>query len=259
MPRTGEPGRSVSSRLLEILFAFRKGHEVMGLAEIERETGMPHATTRRLLLELTSAGAVDRLEDGRFTIGLRLWQLATLTPRTESLRILARPFIDDLYGALKQHVQLAVLAEDHAVIIERMSAPHAVPLASEVGGRLPLHCSGVGKVLLSHADADVIDQVLNGRLSSYTAKTVTDAAVLRRQFAGCRQTGIAVVRGELTNNADSVATRIVDAEGVVVAALSVVVRSDSVKLDVATPSVITTGLAISRALGWQQGVPVKHV
>lgn len=257
MPRTSEPGRSVSSRLLELLFAFRKGHQVLSLAELERETGMPHATARRLMLELEEAGAVDRLEDGRFALGLRLWQLATLTPRTESLRVLARPFMDDLYGALRQHVQLAVLAEGHAVIIERMSAPQAVSLASEVGGRLPLHCSGVGKVLLSHADRELIDRMLSGRLSPYTPSTVTDPSVLRRQLAACRQTGTATVRAELTREADSVATRIVDASGQVVAALSVVVRSGSVKLEAATPSVITSGLAISRALGWQPSVSIK--
>lgn len=251
MPRTSEPGRSVSSRLLELLFAFRKGHQVLSLADLVRETGMPHATARRLVIELEEAGAVDRLDDGRFAIGLRLWQLATLTPRTESLRVLARPFMDDLYSALKQHVQLAVLAEDHAVIIDRMSSPQAVSLASEVGGRLPLHCSGVGKVLLSHADRSVADRILSGRLSAYTSHTITDPEALRRQMAACRQTGMAMVRAELTNEADSVATRILDASGEVVAALSVVVRSGSVKLDAAIPSVITSGLAISRALGWQ--------
>lgn len=257
MPRTSEPGRSVSSRLLELLFAFRAGHQIFSLAELVRETGIPHATARRLVLELTEAGALERLEDGRFALGLRLWQLATLTPRTESLRVLARPYMDDLYGALEQHVQLAVLADDHAVIIERMSSPDAISLVSQVGGRLPLHSSGVGKVLLSHADQAMIDRILAGRLSVYTPSTIADPAVLRREIAACRMTGTATVRAETSREADSVATRIVDAEGRVVAALSVVVRSGSVQLQTALPSVITSGLAISRALGWQPGVPIQ--
>ena len=257
MPRTSEPGRSVSSRLLELLFAFRAGHQVFSLAELVRETGIPHATARRLVLELVEAGALDRMDDGRFAIGLRLWQLATLTPRTESLRVLARPYMDDLYSALEQHVQLAVLSDDHAVIIERMSSLDAVNLTSQVGGRLPLHASGVGKVLLSHADPLLIDRILAGRLSTYTPATVVDPISLRREIAACRQTGTSMVRAELTKEADSVATRIIDAEGRVVAALSVVVRTGSVQLQAAVPSVITSGLAISRALGWQPGIPIQ--
>jgi DNA-binding IclR family transcriptional regulator len=257
VPRTSEPGRSVGSRLLEILFAFRPGRSVLSLAELVRETGLPHATARRLARELVAAGALDRRDDGRFAVGLRLWQLGTLAPRAESLRALARPFIDDLYTALGQHVQLAVLADDHAVIIERVSAPHAVGLTSRMGGRLPLHCSGVGKVLLSHADPGVVEPILTAKLSRYTPHTNVDPGSLRRELAACRRTGVALVREELTAGADSVATRIVDGEGHVIAAMSVVVRAGSVDLQGLIPTMVASGLGISRTLGWQPGVAIQ--
>ncbi|WP_432990234.1 IclR family transcriptional regulator [Dactylosporangium sp. CA-233914] len=247
----------MSSRLLELLFAFRPERSLLSLADLVRETGLPHATARRLVLELEEAGAIDRCADGRFAIGVRLWQLGTLAPRTESLRILAKPFMDDLYTALRQHVQLAVLDDDHAVIIERMSAPHAVNLVSEVGGRLPLHCSGVGKVLLSHTDHAFIDRILAGPLPTFTAQTNVNPPSLRREIAACRRTGTAMVRGELTVGADSVATRIVDRDGRVVAALSVVVRTGSVRPQATVPSVVASGLGISRALGWRPGIAVS--
>ena len=256
MPRTSEPGRSVGARLLEVLFAFRPGRSVLSLAELVRETGLPHSTARRLALELVAAGALDRRDDGRFAVGLRLWQLGTLAPRAESLRALAKPFIDDLSTALRQHVQLAVLAEDHAVIIERVSAPHAVGLTSRIGGRLPLHCSGVGKVLLSHRDASLIERILEAKLSRYTPHTNTDASSLRRELAACRNTGIAFVREELTAGADSVATRIVDGDGRVIAAMSVVVRAGSVDLQGLIPTLVASGLGISRTLGWNPGVAI---
>jgi DNA-binding IclR family transcriptional regulator len=214
-------------------------------------TAMPRATVRRLVLELVSVGALQHDDTGRYTVGLRLWQLGTLAPLTEPLRTLAQPFIDDLYTALKQHVQLAVLEGQEAVIIERLSAPDALPLASQVGGHLPLHCSGVGKVLLSHADQELIDKVLGRPLRRYTERTVIEPAELRSQIAACRRTGTAVVRGEFTDAAESVATRIMDGEGRVVAALSVVVRAGSAKHHAILPSVVTSGLALSRTLGWR--------
>lgn len=258
MPRTSEPGRSVSSRLLELLFSFQPGGSELTLAELARKTGLPHPTARRLVLELTKAGALEQRPNGRYSIGLRLWQLGTLAPLTESLRTMAQPFLEDLYSALNQHVQLAVLEGNEAVIIERLSAPRALGLVSQVGGRLPLHCSGVGKVLLSHSGSALVEEILEGDLRRYTAKTVTDPAALRRELAECRRTGTALVRGELTAGADSIATRVMNGEGRVVASLSVVVRSGSVQPQMVLPSVITSGLGISRMLGWRPGIRVHE-
>jgi DNA-binding IclR family transcriptional regulator len=249
----------VSSRLLEILFAFEPEQSTLSLADLARKTGLPHATVRRLAMELTGVGALTRQHDGRFTIGLRLWQLGTLAPLTESLRTKAQPFMEDLYTALHQHVQLAVLDGSEAVIIERLSAPQAQHLVSQVGGRLPLHCSGVGKVVLAHGGAELIDRVLSGRLNRYTPQTSTDPTVLRSELAECRRTGYATVRGELTVGADSIATRIVDADGRVVAALSVVVRTGSVHHQAALPSLIASGLGVSRMLGWRPGIKIRGV
>ncbi|MFI6466284.1 helix-turn-helix domain-containing protein [Streptomyces sp. NPDC050528] len=74
-----------------MLFAFQPGHTALSLADLVRKTGMPHATVRRLAMELADFGAPDRRPDGRFTVGLRLWQLGTLTPLTESLCAIAPP------------------------------------------------------------------------------------------------------------------------------------------------------------------------
>jgi DNA-binding IclR family transcriptional regulator len=254
MPPTSEPGRSVSSRLLQVLFAFRPGHTRLTLAGLARRTGIPQATVRRLAIELVTAGALDRAPDGTLTVGTRLWQLGTLAPLTEPLRTVALPFMEDLYTALQQHVQLAVLEGHEAVVVERLSTPSAVGLVSQVGGGLPLHCSAVGKVLLAHGDGALFDAVVERGLDRYTPQTVTDPVRLRRELGDCRRTGTAIVRGELTAGADSVATRIMDVEGRVVAALSVVVRTGSVSLTAAVPSVVTSGLGISRRLGWSPNV-----
>jgi DNA-binding IclR family transcriptional regulator len=256
MPRTSEPGRSVSSRLLDLLFCFEPGETELTLAQLARKTGLAYPTARRLVGELTRAGALQQCEDARFTVGLRLWQLGTLAPLTESLRTKAQPYMEDLYTALHQHVQLAILEGTEAVIIERLSAPRALDLVSQVGGHLPLHCTGVGKVLLSHAGPDLASKLLDGQLRRYTPQTVTESGTLRRELAECRRTGTALVRGELTEGADSVATRIMNSEGHVVAALSVVIRSGSVQPRTIMPSVITSGLAISRTMGWRPGIRI---
>jgi DNA-binding IclR family transcriptional regulator len=258
MPPTSEPGRSVSSRLLEVLFAFRPAQPRLTLAGLARRTGLPPATVRRLALELVAAGVLTRAPDGMFTVGTRLWQLGTLAPLTEPLRTVALPFMEDLNTALHQHVQLAVLEGCEAVVVERLSTPGAVDLTSQVGGALPLHSSAAGKVLLAHGDSALFDALVDRGLERFTRATVTDPGQLRRELGDCNRTGTAIVRGELTTGADSVATRIVDAEGRVVAALSVVVGSGSLPLTAIVPSVVTSALGISRRLGWTPDVGVRN-
>ncbi|MET9793800.1 IclR family transcriptional regulator [Streptomyces canus] len=257
MPRSSQPGRSVSARLFDVLFAFGPGRSQLTLAELTRATGLPHATVRRLALELLDAGALDRAADGAFSVGMRLWQLGTLAPLSVPLRTAALPFMDDLHTALRQHVQLAVLDGSEAVLVERLSAGNAVDVVSRIGGRLPLHCSGVGKVLLAHAGPELVEQVIAQGLPAYTERTVTDRARLRTMLAECRETGVAVVREETTPGVDSVATRVLNADGEVVAALSVVVGSGSVDLRAIRPAVIASGLAVSRRLGWHRPAGVR--
>ncbi|RYY51247.1 MAG: IclR family transcriptional regulator [Actinomycetales bacterium] len=257
MPRTNHPGRSVGSKLLEVLFAFRPNRTRMTLAELTRATGLDPATVRRLALELVDAGALDRAEDGTLSVGIRLWQLGTLSPLSMPLRAAALPIMEDLQSAVGEHVQLAVRKGQEAVIVERLSGPHAVSVVSRVGGRLPLHSSGVGKVLLTHAPADVVAQVLEAPIARLTARTITDARGLEKVLEACRGTGIATVREETSSGADSVATRVMDAEGRVVAALSLVVRSGTADLRALAPTVVTAGLAISRRLGWTALVGVR--
>ena len=256
MPRSNEPGRSVSSRLLQVLFTFKPRNSELTLADLTRHTSLPHATVRRLVQELLAAGALDRTADGRFTIGLRLWELGTLAPLSVPLRTVALPFMEDLHTALHQHVQLAVLDGREALMVERFSARNAVGLASHVGGRVPLHSSAVGKVLLAHGGRQLVDEVLAAELPHFTPGTVTDPAQLRAELAACWRSGTASVHEEMTTGADSVAARVVDVDGRVVAALSVVIRSGSRDLATLVGPVLTSALSISRRLGWTPEVGV---
>ncbi|WP_306322066.1 MULTISPECIES: IclR family transcriptional regulator [unclassified Streptomyces] len=258
MSRTGQPGRSVSARLLDVLFAFRAGRSRLSLAELTRATGLPHASVRRLALELVEAGALDRARDGTFTVGIRLWELGTLAPLSLPLRTVALPYMQDLHAALRQHVQIAVLDGTSAVLVERLSADRAVDVAFRTGGRLPLHSSGVGKVLLAHAAPELADAVVREGLPATTPRTVTDPGLLRAELADIRESGTASVYGETSPGVNSVATRVLDAEGSVVAALGVVVRAGTVDLRTVRPAVIAGGLAVSRGLGWRTEVGVRR-
>ncbi|MEV0057722.1 IclR family transcriptional regulator [Saccharopolyspora shandongensis] len=236
----------VAARLFLILDAFTARQPQLNLAQLTARTGLPHATAFRLVSELVRWGGLMRHADGTYSVGLRLWEIGTLSPRSVPLRQLAMPVMEDLFWAVNQHVQLGVLEGTEAVVVERISTENAVELISRVGGRLPLHATGVGKILLAHAPDELVASVLSRPLTRYTPHTIVDPGRLRAVLAEVRRTGVAVVKDEMTADAQSVATKVTGPRGEVVAALSVVTRTDSVSVGALTHAVVTAGRAISR-------------
>ena len=201
----GNGPRSVPAKLLALLDAYSYEHAAYSLSELARHTGLPLATAHRLIGELARWGALERGEDGRYRIGLRLVELAALCPRGYGLRDVALPFMEDLYEATHQNVQLAVRDGLDGVYIERIAGRHAVPVLTRVGAHWPLHATGVGLVLLAHAPADIQEAVLAAPLVTFTRFTISDPAELRRALAEVRRTGFALSDRQITDDAFSVA------------------------------------------------------
>jgi DNA-binding IclR family transcriptional regulator len=241
-------GESVTGRVLGVLAAFCAERPELTLTEISRRAGLPLTTAHRIVGELTAWGALERVA-GRYRIGLRLWEVGALAPRGLGLRESAMPFLEDLYEVTRQNVQLAVLDGTDAVYLERISGRGAVNVITRVGGRLPLHATGVGLVLLANAAPQLQEQVLSGPLRRYTSKTRCDPAELRRVLAEVRRTGVAVTDGQIELVALSVAAPVTGPAGEVVAALSVVVPSQGTDPRAYVPAVRAAARAISRALG----------
>jgi DNA-binding IclR family transcriptional regulator len=223
--RSTTPGRSVTSRALAVLDAFDAGAPRLSLSEIAERSGTPLSTTHRLLAELTDWGALARRPDGRYEIGRRLWDLGLLAPVQLELRQVAAPFLSDVHTTIRDTVHLAVRDGLSALYVERISGRESVPVVGSVGSRLPLHATGVGKVLLAAAPPEVEQEVLRS-LTRVTRNTVVEPGRLRRELAEVRRRRYARTSEEMSAGAASLAVPIqVEGRGgpVVVAALGIVV------------------------------------
>ncbi|MGY1810415.1 IclR family transcriptional regulator [Blastococcus sp. SYSU D00669] len=233
--RSAAPGRSVTSRALAVLDAFDSAAPRLSLSEIAERSGTPLTTAHRLLAELTAWGALTRRGDGRYEIGRKLWDLGLLAPVQLELRQVAAPFLLDVHTATRDTVHLAVREGTRALYVERISGRESVPVVSQVGSRLPLHATGVGKVLLAAAPDDVVEEVLR-TLSRETRHTVVDPGRLRRELTEIRRRGFARTAEEMSLGTASVAVPVTveRSTGTVVAgALGLVVpshRRDVVRL-----------------------------
>ncbi|MDT0388088.1 IclR family transcriptional regulator [Streptomyces dubilierae] len=242
---------TASGRLLSVLAAFDHEHPALSLTDISRRAGLSLTTTHRLVGALTDWGALERDDSGVYHVGLRLWELAALAPRGLALRQIALPYLEDLYEATHENVQLAVRDGRDVVYTEWLSGRSAVGVHIRVGARWPLHATGVGLVLLAHGGAELQDEYCAGDLASFTPYTITDPVRLRRVLAEVRRSDVAVSDRQVTEDALSVAAPVRGADGTVTAAVSVVVPYADAQVPVLVPAVRLAARGISRALGWQ--------
>jgi DNA-binding IclR family transcriptional regulator len=153
--------------------------------------------------------------------------------------------MQDLSSTTGENVHIAVLEGTSALYVDRISGRRAVRVASRPGARLPLHATGVGKVLLAHAGPELQQQCV-ANLTRITPRTVVEPKRLMRQLAEIRSRGYATTSEEMTIGASSIAAPIRGADGRVVAALGLVTSSQHRGLNRLIPAVQLAAASIAR-------------
>jgi DNA-binding IclR family transcriptional regulator len=239
-------GQGVVARVSAVLGAFATAPaEGLTLTQLTERCRLPLTTVHRLCGQLERERVLERSPDGRYRIGLKLWELGMLAPRGHGLREIALPYLEDLYEVTHENVQLLVLDGTEVVVVERLRARNAVQLRSRPGGRLPAHATSGGIVLLPSAP-ETLEALADGPFERFTAETIADGEQLRSAVTLARRQGWCELRGHLTPGSVSIAAAVV-VRGRAVAAVSVVgeIDADSRPL---IPALLTTSRAIGRAL-----------
>jgi DNA-binding IclR family transcriptional regulator len=244
---TGQPGTSVAARVLAVLGTFDEDHRALSLSTIARRAGLPVATVHRLVATLVRGDALERRASGEYVVGRLIWDLGLLAPARSSLRETASPFLHDLYGATLATVHLAVRDGTEVLYLDRLSGHQSVPVVSTIGSRLPMHATGVGKVLLASAPPEVQQHVL-ANLVRVTPYTITQPGRLERELVEIRQSGFAQTNEEMSLGACSVAVPITVAEEVV-GSVGIVVASLRRDRDRLVAALMVAAKGIGRSVG----------
>jgi len=241
-----EPGQSVTSKVLAVLGSFDADHPRLTLSEIAQRSGVPLSTCHRLLAELEAWRAVQRRPSGEYGIGRRVWELGLLAPVHHDLAEVAAPFLHDVHSATGEVVHLAVREDLTALYIDRVSGSASVSVVSKPGSRLPLHATGVGKVLLAYAPAEVVEAAV-ASATRVTRHTITEPGRLHRELQEVRRRGYAHTSEEMTLGTCSIAVPI-RTRGGVVASLGIVVNSVKRDLVRLLPGLNVASAGIGRTL-----------
>ncbi len=203
---------TVLGKAVAILRAFGADDRLLPLAELVRRTGMPKATVHRVAAELVQHRLLEktphgyRLAGGLFELGMR-----AATERT--LLEVAMPFLQDLYERTHETVHLGVRDGREVVYVAKIGGHRQARSPSRAGGRMPMHCTALGKVLLAHADPSVQASVLGGPLERRTPHTVVAPGLLEQQLARILDTGVGFEREESTPGLLCVAAPVLDTDG----------------------------------------------
>lgn len=246
-------GEGMLMRMMRVLQCFTDDDPAISAAELAEQTGLPSSSLHRLLAALTEQGLLARASGHRYTIGARLWELGELSPLSLRLRETALPHMLRLYEATGENVHLAVLdgaspETATALYVGRLTGRGSIPTLSRMGGRHPLHTTGVGKALLSTRDEEWLARYFTVPLERETTLSITSEADLRSDLAKARSRGYATTREEMTLGNISVAAPLAATDGLPPAAIGIVVhleRADEQRLGA---MVVQTARELSRAL-----------
>lgn len=221
-------------------------------AAIARDLGLPRSTTYQLLATLAATGFVVHLSDeGRFSLGVAAYELATGYLRQEPLARVSRVPLARLVDRVRQSAHLAVMHGREVVYVIEERAPGRPPLVTDVGVRLPAPLTATGRAMLAALPPAQVSALFPDAAAFTTRNGCGPASptALRRVLADARRTGHAVEDGEVTPGFASIAVAVPDHAGHPVASVAVTFPGTAATARRYVDEVARTARAITARIG----------
>ncbi|WP_169814492.1 IclR family transcriptional regulator [Nocardia pseudovaccinii] len=221
-----------------------------GISEISRATGLSTSTVHRILQELAALGWVRVDSDHRYLPSVRLLSLAG---QSAGVTQLVRPILQRLCAATGHTVHFALRSGDEAVYVDKLEGDRAYAMRSRVGLSIPLHCTAIGKAILSGLSRAELQEVLARiPLTAMTPRTIINPDLLIAHLAAVAERGYAVDDEENEAHTRCLGAPVLDHHGVPVGGISVSALAfdlDRAKVRACAPLLITAARDASHALG----------
>lgn len=247
-------GAQVVDRVVDILEAFTRLGPELGVSDISRALGLKKATTHRLLASLRRRGIVAQdAATRRYRLGMKLWELGQMATTQVDWLERVRPHLQQLTDRVGETTHLAVLNDGQVLYVDKVESTRSLRMPSQVGRRLPAHCTGVGKALIAFLPEEVVRGMVARRgLPGFTRNTITDPGELEAELARIRERGYSVDNEEIEEGLVCLGAPVRDHTSHVVAAVSMAGPSSRVRpetIESHARAVVEIAQAMSAALG----------
>lgn len=247
--------RTAAGRVLALLGAFAHGGGSLTLTEISRYANLSLTTTHRLAKEVLDWGGLELDDTGHYRLSRKILDLASASTTALHLREQALPHLAELHRHTGLTVHLSARDGNDVIYLEALRAHPNYSGENRIGGRLRLHVTATGLVLLAYAGETFVDRYVDEPLKRYTPKTITDPHALRTYLAGVRHDRYAIGRQFLSMGAGVVAAPIFTPDGTVENAVGVVYLIEKEDPQRLVDLVRATANRISKALADKRTAP----
>jgi DNA-binding IclR family transcriptional regulator len=227
----------------------------IGIRELSARLGFPPATTHRITSTLVERRYLKQdAVSKRLSLSVQFLELGTNVQQHFSLTAVARPHLENLLAETRESVNLAVQDGDHMAYLDHIRSNHSMlQLFTKPGARVPLYCTGVGKMLLSRWPATQLQAYLDRTpLTPHTPHTLVDRGKLLHELTRIRAQGYSVDNQEMEEGVRCVAALVTDHRGEPAGVVSIsgaAMRIAPQRIKSIAKSVVNCSQAISKDLG----------
>jgi DNA-binding IclR family transcriptional regulator len=252
---TADSERATASASEKTLLVLEAAISHSRFTEVVEATGLAKATTHRILGTLVDRQFVTVDADGNYLLGPKILSLASMALQRIDISAIARPFVDELVAKSHCTVHLGVVNGDEIIYLIRADSDRPYVMPSRVGLAIPMHCTGIGKVVLASGADDELERfVVRAGLPARTEHTITSLAGLYAEIADVRRLGYAVDREENVPGLGCVAAPIRDHTGTVkygVSITTLLIEHTLEQIEAMSGLAVETADKISAALGYR--------
>ncbi len=220
----GTPLNSSIEKAFKILSVFSEnGKSELGVREISKILKINRSTVHRFLSSMEKIGVVEKNEEtGKYRLGLKLYEIGNSVPLRKIMVDRARYYLEDLHWYLNETVHFATLKNGEVVYLDKIIADRNFVIISEVGRRLPAHCTGLGKAMLAFLPESEVRRIIKEKgLKKFTKNTITSSRKFFEELRKIRECGYAIDNEEIEDGLRCIAVPVFNGEGKVIAAVSI--------------------------------------
>ncbi|MDJ0393727.1 IclR family transcriptional regulator [Rhodococcus sp. G-MC3] len=232
-----QSGRDIVGAVLKacsLLEHFDAANSAWTLNDLTLASGMNKTTVHRLMTTLIHAGWIDRTSDGEYRVAMPVFEIGSAALAHLDIRTAARPYMAQLAEAFGDTAYLMVPADEGAVCIDRVEGNNPLVVAGiNIGSVLPYHAAAGPIVMLAHSER-LRERWIRDDLTTYTDRTLTDAAALTKHLDSVKALGYSVSNSDYLSGVAAVAAPILGRGGAVVASISIGGRTEAFEGDALT-------------------------
>lgn len=244
-------------RALTIIKLVSSRKDGFGVTELANKTDLNKSSVFRILATLLKHGFIEQdLETKKYRLGYQYLELSAKLLDSIDIRKEAMPFLRQLEEKTNEVIHLVIYSQKEAVYIEKLEGNETLRMHSQVGKRVPMHCTSAGKTILAYLPKEKVMNIIEQKgLPKHTENTITNIEDLFKNLAEIKNKGYGVEKEENELGIKCVAAPIFNHSGEVVAAISISgpsMRMSDAIIDTLKDELMTVCKKVSERLGYKK-------